>query len=343
MALIDSATQAGARLDSACRSVGITARTLQRWQREPTSEDRRRGPLSAPGHQLSEQERQAALALLNSAEYRNLSPEQAVALAAENGTYIASERTMRRILAQEKQATYRERCKPARPRSKPRQFVADKPLQVLSWDITYLRNAAVRGSFFYLYLFIDIWSRRIVGWQVHEEQSAELAARLLRRLCQEHELETDAVLHADNGGPMKGATMLATMLDLGIVRSFSRPGVSDDNPFVEALFRHLKYAPAYPSHGFSSRDQAHDWVDRFVTWYNHRHLHSSIGYVTPDDRHHGRDLEIFETRRSVYAEACARNPRRWTASPKAWRRPRTVVLNPERTVHMQPQSTKAAA
>src|SRR5262249_9205891 len=140
------------------------------------------------------------------------------------------------------------------------------------------------------------------------------------------------VVHSDNGAPMKGCTMLALMQSLGITASFSRPSISDDNAFAEALFRHLKYAPSYPRQGFASVDDARSWVDRFVVWYNGQHLHSAIGFVTPDDRHHGRDIALLENRRRLYAAARNRNPRRWSTSPRAWARPVIVTLNPDRIV-----------
>lgn len=187
-------------------------------------------------------------------------------------------------------------------------------------------------------------SRRILGWSLHEEQSSELAALLLRDVCRENAIEANsAVLHQDNGAPMKGATFLATLDALGITKSFSRPSVSDDNAFIESLFRHLKYDPGYPSRGFRTIDEAKAWVGRFVTWYNQEHLHSAIGYVTPDDRHYGRDIEILDKRRRLYADARAHNPRRWTGAHRQWHRPITVTLNAERTITALPVAASQAA
>jgi transposase InsO family protein len=329
-------------LEAACDVLGIAARTVQRWQGQPA--DARRGPKTAPAHQLSQAEKDEVVRLLNRPAYRNLSPEQAVAKLATEGVYICSERSVRRVLAERQLDRYRQRSKPAKAHHKPRQYVAHEPLRVLSWDITYMRSSTVRGSFFYLYLFLDIWSRRIVGAEVHETQHADLAANLLDKLCVEHQLETEKlVVHSDNGAPMKGATMLATMHSLGITASFSRPNVSDDNAFAEALFRHLKYAPSYPRHGFATIDEAQAWVTRFVHWYNHEHLHSAIALVTPDDRHHGRDVTILEKRRDTYALAKARNPRRWTGAARAWKRPSTVTLNPDRLVLTTPKPAVSVA
>jgi len=324
--------------------VGITIRTLQRWQRTPEADDARRGPRSAPNHQLSDSEKDRIVELVNEPKYRNLSPEQAVAALADDGVYVCSERSLRRILADRQLDRYRQRSKPASPRHKPRQYVAHEPLRVFSWDITYLRSSTIRGQFFFLYLFIDIWSRRIVGAEVHETQESELAANLLSQICCEHQLDADKlVVHSDNGAPMKGCTMLALMQSLGITASFSRPSISDDNAFAEALFRHLKYAPSYPRQGFASVDDARRWVDRFVVWYNGEHLHSAIGLVTPDDRHHGRDIALLENRRRLYAAARGRNPRRWTTSPRRWARPAIVTLNPDRIVLTASKGATVAA
>jgi putative transposase len=208
----------------------------------------------------------------------------------------------------------------------------------------HLRNASIRGAYFYLYLYVDIWSRRILGWAVHDEQSSECAADLLRDVCRNFSIEADtAVVHQDNGAPMKGATFLATLDELGVTKSFSRPRVSDDNAHIESLFRHLKYVPSYPSHGFANIAQAAAWVARFVAWYNHEHLHSAIGFVTPNDRHHGRDIEILEKRQRLYKEAQQRNPRRWSGTPRKWDRPIVVTLNPDRTIEARPARRKQAA
>ncbi|MEP6865496.1 MAG: DDE-type integrase/transposase/recombinase, partial [Deltaproteobacteria bacterium] len=160
----------------------------------------------------------------------------------------------------------RGRARP--PAHRPREHAADGPWQLASWDITYLRSC-IRGAFFYLYLVEDVWSRKILGWEVHEVESAELSAQLLERIRLEHPDKSLVgwTLHADNGGPMKGSTMLATMQRLGIISSFSRPRVSDDNPYIESLFRTLKYWPEYSPSGFASLELARAWVARFVEHY----------------------------------------------------------------------------
>jgi putative transposase len=187
----------------------------------------------------------------------------------------------------------------------------------------------VRGAFYYLYLIVDIYSRKIVGWWVATEESMDIAADFIERATREERVPSDAlVLHADNGGPMKGSTMLATLHRLGVLASFSRPRVSDDNPYAEALFRTLKYRPGYPRKPFESIDAARAWVAGFVAWYNTEHLHSAICYVTPDERHHRLVFNILAHRHRVYRAAFARTPRRWTQQTRNWTPIGAVALNP---------------
>lgn len=167
-----------------------------------------------------------------------------------------------------------------------------------------------------------------MGWAVHTTESQVHAAALLEAAAKAAGVDPGTlVVHADNGGPMRGATMLATMRALGIQPSFSRPRVSDDNPFSEALFRTLKYIPSYPHHPFADLAAARRWVEHFVTWYNGSHLHSGIGFVTPDDRHAGRDVALLASRRAVYEAARAAHPERWSGAARTWGRPGDVTLN----------------
>lgn len=325
--LVEEAVAGGARLSKACEVVGLPPRTLQRWVHSPV--DGRKGPRRSPANKLSQRERDQVVNVATSAEFRDMSPKQIVPLLADRGRYVASESTFYRVLHDEK---LQHRCSRTRPPAKrPREHAADGPWQVASWDITYLRSH-VRGQFFFLYLVEDVWSRKILSWDVHEAESSELAAALVERVRLTADRELDGwVLHSDNGGPMKGATMLATLQRLGVVPSFSRPRVSDDNPFAESLFRTLKYRPEYPVSGFASVDDARRWVEAFVHWYNHQHQHSAIGFVTPADRHAGADVEILAARRCVYARARQRRPERWSRDQRSWPRPEIVTLNPENT------------
>ena len=227
---------------------------------------------------------------------------------------------------------FREPSKPRTPREVP-VLRATAANQVWSWDITYLHSTR-RGTFYYLYLAVDIWSRKIVGWEVHEEESMHLASSFINGICSRLAVDPAGLtLHSDNGGPMKGSTMLATLQQLGIVPSFSRPSVSDDNPFSEALFRTMKYRPAYPRRPFDSLPDARAWVavfDRLVQRRAHRH--SGIRFVTPEERHSGADLELLEARRALYEQARSEHPARWSRGCRNWNPVELVQLNPGRPV-----------
>ena len=330
LVLIDEAVTSGARLHRACNILGLRARTVQRWRQQGEQGfDRRLGPKTAPRNKLSPAERQAVLEVSQRPKYRELSPKQIVPRLADDGVFLASESTMYRILHEADALHHRE---PSRPRTvaRPREHVAMGPYEVWSWDITYLRSA-VRGAFYYLYLVEDIWSRKIVGWAVHEEESMDLASQLIDDTAATVNCDRNGlVLHSDNGGPMKGSTMLATLQRLGIVASFSRPHVSDDNPYSESLFRTLKLRPEYPRGAFASLEAARQWVADFVAWYNGEHLHSSIGFVTPEDRHTGRDIDILTARKKTYESARKRHPERWSRNTRNWQRVEVVKLNPEK-------------
>ena len=328
--------EAGARRETACKVVGLCARTLERW-RGGHVEDMRHGPRSAPANKFTDEERAAVLQVINEPSYRDRSPNVIVPLLADQKRYVASESTMYRIMRQEDLLRHRGRMK-APVRRPPNAFVATGPNQVWSWDITYLKSP-IRGVFFYLYMIVDVWSRKVVGWQVHEDESAELAAALFEGTCAVMQLNPRGiVLHADNGGPMKGSTMTATLERLGVLASYSRPHVSDDNPYSEALFRTLKYCPEYPSKPFIDVAAARAWVLRFVTWYNGVHLHSGVRFVTPNDRHAGKDVAILAQRIKVYEAARAKNPARWTRSTRNWTPVAEVYLNPD-----EPQSKRSDA
>ena len=249
--LIDQAAAAGARRAQACAELGLDERTYRRWRaRDGTPEDRRpTAPRPAPSNKLSEAERQAVLDTCNSQAFESLPPSQIVPRLADQGRYLASEASFYRILRAEGQQHHRGRAKPPARRPPPTSHRARGPCEVWSWDITWMPGP-IRGGFFYLYLILDIYSRKIVGWEVHEREGAELAADLVRRaVWAEGCLTRPLVLHADNGSPMKGATMKATLERLGVIASYSRPRVSDDNPFSEALFHTCKYRPDWPASG----------------------------------------------------------------------------------------------
>jgi transposase InsO family protein len=329
LSLVAEAVKRGARQARACKTLGLDRRTVQRWKYGPL-EDQRCGPRRSPSNKMSVRERRHLLEVANRPEHRDLPPSQIVPRLADNGEYVGSESTMYRALREAKQLKHRGRARPRTSR-RPESYVAKGPREIWSWDITYLKSP-VRGMFFYLYLILDVWSRKIVGFEVYDRESPDLAAELVRRTCMVEGIDASAllVLHSDNGGPMKGATMLATLDHLGVRASFSRPRVSDDNPFSEALFRTLKYRPEYPETPFASIEHAREWVMRFVRWYNEDHRHSSIRFVTPAQRHNGNDLVILAQRQQVYERARSKHPERWTGQSRDWSPITTVELNPSR-------------
>jgi transposase InsO family protein len=329
LGLVNEAVAGGARRERACLQIGLTERCMQRWRRADVGDDGRASPRTHAANAFTAVERAKLLEVVNSPAYRDLPPKQVVPRLADEGRYLGSESTIYRILRAEGQNAHRGRAKPRTVRGVDA-HVATAANQVWSWDITYLLSAQ-RGRFFYLYLIVDIWSRRIVGFEVHAEESMMASAALIRATCIAEDVDPEGlVLHSDNGGPMKGSTMLATLQHLGIVASFSRPSVSDDNPFSESLFRTLKYRPEYPHKPFATIEAARSWVTAFVAWYNAEHRHSGIRFVTPDERHHGRENAVLANRERVYERARRRHPNRWSRGTRNWAPAPAVFLNPRR-------------
>jgi putative transposase len=342
MKLIEQAVKNGARRTKACELLGISVKTLQRWEQLNGGEDRRRGPSNGPANRLSADERQQIISTATQEEFQDLPPSQIVPKLADRGIYIASESTFYRTLRAVKLNTPRSQ-KSNNKHSRPTPLIATGSNQVWSWDITYCRSI-VRGMFFFLYMILDVWSRKIVGWAVHECESNELASLLIREaVCREGVDPNQLFLHSDNGSPMKGATMLATLQTLGVVPSFSRPSVSNDNPFSESTFSTMKTCPAYPDKPFESKEAVEDWVAEFVNWYNYEHLHSGIRFITPADRHHGNDRDILRHRQEVYRKAREENPSRWSGTTRDWTPIKEVYLNPEKleSVPAQPKQKSA--
>lgn len=326
LTLIQEARKAGCRIKPACELLELDMRTLQRWIKEDDLDDKRHGPLTAPANKLTEAERARILEVANSPEYCSQPPSQIIPNLADKSIYIASESSFYRTLKQENMLQHRSAARPKKHK-KPNELCAIRPNQLWSWDISYLMSN-IRGKYFYLYLFMDIFSRKIVGFDVFDSESAEYAANVVNNSYLIEGLQAgDVILHSDNGGPMKGSTMLATLQKLGIIPSFSRPSVSDDNPYSESLFKTLKYCPQYPDKPFASIKDAKTWVLTFVHWYNHVHQHSGINFVTPNARHQLRDKSILENRTLVYEQAKNKNPNRWSKQVRNWRYINEVYLN----------------
>jgi len=349
LALIHEAVTSGARQSCACEMLEISTRTLRRWTariaKGQTLEDKRKEAASqrTPTNKLTDEEKDHILETCHKPEYQSLPPSQIVPILADQGQYIASESSFYRVLHEADQVHARGKANAPKKVKKPKGFKAQAPNEVWSWDITYLASTTT-GRFFKLYMIEDIFSRKITGWEVHETETAAHASCLVRKTCLAEGIhEEGLVLHSDNGSPMKGATMLATLQKLGVIPSFSRPSVSDDNPFSESLFRTLKYAPTYPSKPFESIDATREWVHDFVQWYNNEHRHSGIRYVTPNQRHQGEEMTVLENRKAVYQAAKEKNPTRWSGQIRNWEPITEVWLNPPKEIRAEEQNLPKAA
>lgn len=327
--LIGEAIASGARKQRACEEAGIALRTYQRWTAEGgVKVDGRPGATRPePQHKLTEAEREEILNVANSPEFQSLPPTQIVPTLADQGRYLASESSFYRVLRDAGQQHHRGRSETP-DKKPPETHCATGPNQVWCWDITWLPGPA-RGTWFYLYLILDLFSRKVVGWEVHEEESSALSAELVRRACLREGISGQPlILHADNGSPMKGAALRETLHNLGVATSYSRPRVSNDNAYAESIFRTCKYRPDYPYDGFADITEARSWVLRFVHWYNDEHKHSGLKFISPAERHSGQCKAIMANRSCVYEIARQQNPARWSGDTRNWDLPTTVWLNP---------------
>lgn len=330
--LIDEAIKSGARQFKACAELNISERTYNRWKDPSTPlEDRR--PMAIrpePHNKISPEVKQEIIEVANSSKYKDLSPHQIVPrLLDDEERYIASESTMYRVLRQADMVHHRGRVKKPEQR-KISTHKATQPNQVWMWDITWLPGVA-KGFYFYLYLILDLYSRKIVGWEIWPEESSENASLLVKKTVLSEGCfirEKPLVLHSDNGSPMKGASLLETLNKLGITSSKSRPRVSNDNPYAESIFRTCKYRPGFPYKGFKTIDDARTWVFEFVQYYNYEHRHSGINYLTPLQRHNGLEDQILSKRKAIYETAKQKHPERWSGNIRDWSLDKTVWLNP---------------
>lgn len=325
--LINEAVVSGARKARACGEIGIALRTLERWTMADrvNADGRPTAERGTPRNKLRPEERRAVLEIATSPRFASLPPTQIVPRLADEGQYLASESSFYRILREENCQHHRGRARAPQSRPVPR-HCATAPNQLYAWDITYLPGP-IQGMFFFLYLMLDVYSRKIVAHEVHAAESAELAAHLIEQAVRREGVAGQVlVVHQDNGSPMKGSTYLAKLAELGIQPSYSRPGVSDDNAYAESLFRTCKYRPQYPG-AFASLEQAREYMLRFTRWYNHEHKHRNLKFVSPAERHAGKESNIFARRIAVYEAARARNPERWSRTTRDWSLPKEVWLN----------------
>jgi putative transposase len=332
---IEVAHSAGARLRLACELAGIDARTLQRWKAQDGLKDGDGRPQAIRpvcAHALTESERERLLSVANEPRFASVPPVRIVPMLADEGVYLASESTFHRVLREHNQSGHRGRARAPRAPRSPTTHVATGTRQVWCWDMTYLPAITV-GAWFHLYLILDLFSRKIVGWEVHASDHSDHAVALLKRTALSEgvaAMQSKPVLHGDNGSTLKATTVLAMLEWLGVKPSYSRPRVSDDNAYAESLFRTAKYRPEFPAKGFADLDTARRWAAEFVRWYNDDHRHSGIRYVTPAQRHSGDDVAILAARHTLYTAAHDLNPARWSGDTRNWAHIPVVTLNPER-------------
>jgi putative transposase len=332
---IQTAHTDGARLLPACKIAGIDLRTLQRWQAHAgltAGDGRPQAVRPTPAHALTPDERAQLLAVANQPRFASVPPARIVPMLADEGVYLASESSFCRVLREHGQSTHRGRAKAPKASRPPTTHIATAARQVWCWDMTYL-PAAVIGRWFHLYLILDLYSRKIVGWEVHATDDSHHAAHLVQRTALAEGIAMLAhkpVLHGDNGSTLKATTVLAMLHHLGVKPSYSRPRVSDDNAYAESLFRTAKYRPEFPAKGFADLNEARTWAAEFVRWYNHDHRHSGIRYVSPAQRHAGEDHAILAARHALYMRAREAKPARWSGSTRDWSPLGPVTLNPER-------------
>ncbi len=332
LAWIDQARADGARLQAACQTVYIDPATYRRWRVSGSVvADRRATALRpVPSNRLTDEERQRILHTCHLPQFQSLPPSQIVPSLADQGGYLGSESSFYRVLKEANEQHDRGRAKTRSKRAKPDAYTTTAANQCWCWDVSWLKTP-VTGLFYYLYMMVDVFSRKITAWEVHEMECGKLASQLMHRaVLTEGCVSTLQCLHADNGAIQKSSTLRATLEWLGVEPSYSRPRTSNDNAFSEALFRTTKYRPDYPQDGFASLESARAWCHSFVHWYNEEHKHSSIKFVTPGQRHRGEDVAILTHREDVYREAKAANPSRWSQDIRNWTRPETMTLNPDK-------------
>jgi len=336
---ISEAVASGARLFKACQLVEISVRTYGRWKTSGQA-DKRKGAAKRVPRKLTEAERAALIALCCSERFKDSDPYQIVLTLLEEGRYMASIRTFYRVLKAENLLHHRSATKAPRERKAPEEKRATGPNQVWCWDITYLPTA-VKGIFLYAYVVIDIWDKSIVGWAIHEREDVLFSEQLFQQLTSKYNLK-NVHLHSDNGNPMRGMSLLALLYFLEVSVSYSRPRVSNDNPFIESFFKTLKYSVSYPSF-FTDLFHARGWLADFVNWYNTAHRHSALSFVTPEQMRSGAYRKLFAMRNQTIQAAYEKMPCRWSKSPKQWSVEHVVYLNPSKETKAQLKGKKNVA
>jgi putative transposase len=325
---------------AACDALGVSRAGLYR-RRQPA---RSSAPRPTPPRALDLIERQRVIETLDSARFLDQAPAQVHATLLDEGTYLCSPRTMYRLLDAVGEVKER-RDQVRRPHYAAPELLATRPNEVWSWDITKLLGP-VKWTYFYLYVILDIFSRYVVGWMLAPQESAALAERLIAETCAKHGIAPGQLtLHADRGGAMRSKPVALLLADLGVVKTHSRPYVSNDNPFSEAHFRTLKYCPQFPDR-FGSIEDGRAFGQVFFRWYNQEHHHSGLGFLTPAVVHFGQAAAVRAHRDRVLAAAYAQHPERFVnGRPQPADLPNAVWINPpvkKATAHEAPGATTAS-
>jgi putative transposase len=291
----------------ACRALGAAPATIYRRRRPPAPRPRK--PRSTPARALSVAERAEVLEVLHSERFVDSSPAQVWATLLDEGRYLASERTMYRLLKVNGELRER-RDQLVHPTYERPELLAERPNEVWSWDISKLKGPA-KWTYYYLYAVLDVFSRYAVGWTVQRRESGPVAEALIAQACEQQRIERGQLtVHADRGSSMTSKPVALLLADLDVTKTHSRPYTSTDNPYSEAQFKTLKYRPGFPQR-FDSIEHARAFCREFFDWYNHRHRHSGIGLMTPATVHYGRAKERHAERQRVLAAAYARAPERF--------------------------------
>ena len=318
----------------ACRALGAAPATIYRRRRPPAPRPAR--PRAPSPRALSQPERDAVLAELHSERFVDSAPAQVWATLLDEGRYLASERTMYRLLEAEHGPARERRDQLRHPPYAAPELLAERPNEVYSWDITKLKGPAT-WRYFYLYVILDVFSRYAVGWTVQHRENALVAKDLLAQVCEQQHITPDQLtVHADRGSSMTSKPVAFLLADLGVLKTHNRPYTSTDNPYSEAHFKTLKYRPGFPAR-FDSIEHARGFCRQFFAWYNHEHRHSAIGLMTPDAVHHGRAQAIHAERARVLDDAYAATPERFVRRP-----PRPPALPTAAWIN-KPDDERAAA
>jgi putative transposase len=296
----------------ACRALGAAPATIYRRRRPPEPGPHR--PRPTPARALSETEREALLEVLHSERFVDSSPAQVWATLLDEGQYLASERTMYRLLEAKHGGVRERRDQLTHPAYAKPELLAERPNELWSWDISKLKGPA-KWTYFYLYVILDVFSRYAVGWTVQHGENGHLAKALIEQATEQQQIGRDVLtVHADRGGPMRAKPVAFLLADLGVTKTHSRPYTSTDNPYSESNFKTLKYRPEFPER-FDDIEHARAHCRGFFHWYNHQHRHSGIGLMTPAAVHYGQASELQAARAVVLADAYARNPERFVRRP----------------------------